>query len=145
MKSALSLAERFWSFVDKADGCWLWRGTRRSNGYGGFSYGLKRVGASRMAWELTHGNIPAGMLVCHHCDIPLCCNPAHLFLGSQRDNQRDASRKGRCGKQLPKEKVEHALALLSAGATYSEIMAKLRISTGSISNIKNRRQGFARP
>ena len=51
--------------------------------------------AHRIAWELTHGPIADGLFVLHTCDVPLCCNPQHLFLGTQRDNIRDAAAKGR--------------------------------------------------
>lgn len=51
--------------------------------------------AHRVAWELTHGAIADGLFVLHKCDVPLCCNPQHLFLGTQLDNLRDASAKGR--------------------------------------------------
>jgi len=53
------------------------------------------VYAHRLAWELTYGPIPDGMLVCHHCDNPICCRPDHLFLGTPSDNMQDALRKGR--------------------------------------------------
>jgi hypothetical protein len=48
-----------------------------------------------MAWMLTHGDIPDGLNVCHRCDVPLCCNPNHLFLGTQADNLADCRAKGR--------------------------------------------------
>lgn len=57
--------------------------------------GGKLVGAHRIAFELAWG-VPAGALfVCHRCDNVLCCNPAHLFLGTARDNARDMHTKGR--------------------------------------------------
>lgn len=61
---------RFWSKVDKTQsGCWLWP-LSPGHRYGVFSIGRKQVRAHRMAWELTNGRIPAGMCVCHKCDIP---------------------------------------------------------------------------
>ena len=48
-----------------------------------------------MAWELTYGPIPAGAFICHHCDVPACVRPGHLFLGTARDNTADMDAKGR--------------------------------------------------
>lgn len=48
-----------------------------------------------MAYESSTGDVPAGLLVCHHCDNPPCCNPAHLFLGTYQDNVDDMMSKGR--------------------------------------------------
>jgi HNH endonuclease len=98
--------ERFWEKVDKRgpDECWMWIGSRRRNGYGQIAaeydgVKLRVLIASRASWELAHGRpVPDGMQVCHHCDNPPCVNPAHLFLGSARDNAQDALKKGRVGK-----------------------------------------------
>lgn len=97
------LSERFWSYVDISDKCWNWTGPVTNYGYGRLHVGGRDgrdVGAHRIAWELLKGKIPSGLFVCHHCDNPRCVNPAHLFLGTQFDNMRDAGRKGR----LPQQK-----------------------------------------
>jgi hypothetical protein len=88
----------FWDAVDKSagpDGCWPWvRGTDRA-GYGSPLYSGRKTGAHRIAWTLTHGKIPRQLWVLHKCDNPPCCNPKHLFLGTQRDNIDDMITKGR--------------------------------------------------
>lgn len=52
----------------------------------------------RMTWTLTHGAIPDGMWALHRCDVPSCVNPAHLFLGTNADNNRDRGEKTRAGR-----------------------------------------------
>lgn len=81
----------FWATVDRAGDCWPWRGYRLPKGYGRWRHIL----AHRIAWMLTHGPIPVGFHVLHHCDHPWCCNPEHLWLGTNRDNIADRVNKGR--------------------------------------------------
>jgi len=75
--------------------CIEWRGTRTQSGYGQKYINGKRYRTHRLAWEWAYGPIPEGILVLHHCDNPPCCNPNHLFLGTQSDNMRDCAKKGR--------------------------------------------------
>lgn len=91
------LADRFWSRVQKADGCWLWTGTVNRHGYGQISSGASRrtLLAPRVSWELANGPIPDGLCVLHRCDIPGCVRPEHLFLGTKADNVRDMTAKAR--------------------------------------------------
>lgn len=92
-------SDRFWSKVDRTGtGCWLWLASLTGAGYGQFWLNGRREGAHRVAWELTYGPIPDGLLVCHDCpdgDNPRCVNPAHLFLGTTKDNADDMVAKGR--------------------------------------------------
>jgi hypothetical protein len=104
------------------DTCWMWSGARlKHRNYGVFyDVAIRRtVLAHRRAWEVTHGPIPAGQSVLHRCDNPPCCNPAHLFLGTQLDNMRDMARKGRRSRQAhaPKGRalsIAHRAALSAA-------------------------------
>lgn len=92
-------AERFWAHINRRDGeaaCWLWSGDYGNRGYGRTSSHPEiSVLAHRVAWTLANGAIPAGLSVCHRCDRPACCNPAHLFLDDNAGNTRDKVSKGR--------------------------------------------------
>jgi len=89
------LKDRFWSKVEKTDYCWNWTAHKDNKGYGRIEINGKNCYAHRISWEMHYGKIPEGLFVCHHCDNPLCINPKHLFLGTQKDNIRDAIKKGR--------------------------------------------------
>ena len=90
---------RFWSKVNilESDSCWEWTDHVDSGNYGRFKINGKSWKASRVAWTLINGEIPAEgkNCVCHSCDNPICVNPNHLFLGSIADNNLDRDKKGR--------------------------------------------------
>ena len=95
------LETRFWSNVDirSADECWSWKASRDHNGYGQFSVSSvlsqAKMGSHRLAYLLATGCVADGACVMHRCDNPACCNPAHLGVGTHRDNMQDRVRKGR--------------------------------------------------
>jgi hypothetical protein len=90
----LPIEERLWGRVAVNDktGCWEWQGNTGLRAAGTICLDGGRCVVSRLVYEMLVGPIPDGMLVCHRCDTPLCCNPSHLFLGTQADNIRDAAR-----------------------------------------------------
>jgi len=96
--SKISLAEYWESYTMPIpeSGCLIWLGsTDRAGRYGRIRKGEIDCSAHRFAYEQAHGTIPAGLMICHHCDVTLCVNHAHLFAGTQKDNLHDASMKGR--------------------------------------------------
>ena len=130
---------RFWSFVNKTDGCWLWTGATRGTGYGAIKVASKDTNASRVAWLLTRGPIFDGLHVLHRCDNPLCVRPDHLFLGTPLDNMRDASAKGRLarGEANPRSKltgpqVARLKAKLNAGEPRPHLAVEFGVSVETI-------------
>ena len=122
-----SVEERFWKKVDRSggkDACWLWLAGFRKKGqkYGAFYIRERKnnVPAHNIAFLLMNGYLSKGKIIMHSCDNPPCCNPAHLFEGTPKDNSDDKVKKGRQSKGLL-----HSLALMknrpSGNSHYSRI------------------------
>ena len=141
-----TLEERFWAKVDKSDGCWLWRGATIWSGYGKLWVSGAYVRAHRLSYELAHGPIPDGLCVCHRCDVRLCVNPSHLFLGTIVENLADMRAKGRQApvprlrgeahgrSKLTSDQVSRARALAGT-MRQADIAALLGVSQTHISRI----------
>lgn len=138
---------RFWAKVNKTAGCWLWTASVRNKGYGAFGYTVAgrsfQERAHRVSWMIHYGAIPENLCVLHNCpggDNPRCVNPAHLFLGTKADNNRDMRRKGRSvpggtygGAGYERGIRHHAAKLTDAGVLAIRAAAAAGESLGSIS------------
>ena len=144
MAKRKSTLERFESYAEPIPecGCWIWTGAVFNDGYGAFRRPKFTERAHRTAWWLYFGKIPKGALVLHKCDIPLCVNPEHLFLGTQKDNCSDAQQKRRHSHgekhgmhRLTEVDVLEVLAAKRAGETGVAIAKRFDVTTTTISAI----------
>jgi hypothetical protein len=103
-----AFVDRFWENVRRDRGCWAWSGPVCRDGYGKIGLGKRIYASHRIAFFLTKGLIAEGLIVCHTCDNPPCCNPDHLWLGTHADNADDKVNKGRSRKG-----VAHPRAILT--------------------------------
>lgn len=112
---------KFWAeFAGKhEDECWDTTRSVTKSGYGRTWVYPRLVYSHRIAWELTHGEIPPNMEICHKCDNPSCCNPKHLFVGTHLDNMQDSKNKGRNNHGPILHGVNHTLSKL----TDSDVLA----------------------
>jgi hypothetical protein len=153
--SSVAGQRRFWSKVKIGDfhECWEWERSCYSNGYGRFDIAVQKVAkprsialmTHRVAYFLTNKNLPDNMCVCHSCDNPKCCNPDHLFLGTQVENLNDMIAKGRKAvgekvnfAKLKESEVVEIRRLYAAGLTQQAIAAKFKVGRPGISHIVNR-------
>ena len=139
---------RFWSRVDKSGpgGCWLWTAGRSSAGYGKFALSKGDILLThRHSYKLHYGSLPAEMHVCHKCDVRLCVNPDHLFLGTHMDNMRDmkAKKRGAVGERhgmarLTEGQVLEIRSRIEQGATQTALSAEFGISPATVGMISRR-------
>jgi len=108
------------------DTCWLWTGTTDGR------YGLLDVAkAHRVSWTIRRGPIPPQAHVLHHCDVTLCVNPAHLFLGDPGVNARDRQAKGRTVLHRPRKLTEEAVRDIRASDESNVVLARSYGVTGA--------------
>jgi hypothetical protein len=136
------LSERFWAKVNKTDTCWLWTAGTTHSGYGSIRVKGKALRAHRVAYEMLVGPIPEGAVLMHSCDTPACCNPAHLSIGSQRENIHDAIEKGRtCHREkhwnykISPQDIMDIQAAHIGGATGRAIAKHFSVSESLVSKI----------
>ncbi len=128
----------FWDRVNKTDTCWLWDGSiRTTSGYGIAYHKGRSKAVHRWVWRSLHGEIPVGMFVCHKCDVPLCVNPEHLFLGTHANNMQDRAKKNRDNqkKKLSDMDVLTVRRLLAEGHSAGSISRLYGVSDTLICNI----------
>lgn len=178
MKSDIAITQlnnqdiaRFWSNVDKsaASGCWTWTLGLNQKGYGRFKANGQSLISHRVAWFIANRCLPGTkdgqrLCVCHACDVRTCCNPSHLFLGTDSDNVRDMDNKGRRSSglmhslamrefyhnggvngnaKLSVSDIEVIRTMRIRGASQREIARHFNVTQQCISVLLKRREGFA--
>lgn len=139
------MSDKFWDKVIKGPNCWVWTGCcngGKNGGYGTLTINRKQYRAHRISWEKRYGPIPKGGRICHTCDNRKCVRPHHLFLGTQTDNLRDCSKKGRISRgearPLSKLKIEQVKKIRKDTNTHTQIAKEYNISRQTVIRIKRR-------
>jgi hypothetical protein len=144
---------RFWSRVNKngpihpelKTPCWLWTGSLKRR-YGRFWVQGGDIRAHRYSYILHKGPIPEDLFVCHSCDVPICVNPDHLWLGTALQNNQDMHAKGRNADplaavpkhaKLTEDQILEIRQLWKGDLTGEKIADLFKISKASVSRIVN--------
>ncbi len=125
---------RGWRQEDAETGCILWTGPVGNHGYGYFYVSKGRYTSHRAAYETFVGPIPEGMMVCHKCDVKLCINPEHLFLGTVDDNMKDCAVKRRNWRKLADDEVRQIRSI--NGASHASLARCYGVSDVMIRHIR---------
>lgn len=129
------------SIPEPNTGCLLWEGgikhpkPGKTSIYGNVRLNGRMVGVHRVMFEAAYGPLPAGAQVLHRCDVGLCCNPAHLFLGDNASNIADKVAKDRASKKLTREKAMAMHEMKAAGVSQPEIARRFGVNQSTVSRI----------
>jgi hypothetical protein len=139
-----TVIKRFWSKVQKTEGCWTWTAYKTEKGYGRLTRGRPSpIGAHVVSWILHNGPIVNGLCVLHRCDNPTCVNPAHLWLGSRGDNNKDRNDKGRSADpynvKFTEKTVLEIRSLASIGLSSRQVGDRYAVHKSTIQRIWNRK------
>lgn len=120
--------DRFWGYVNRGCGCWLWKASTNSTGYGHIGINGKIHLAHRISYMLANGRYKSSKCILHKCDNPPCVKPSHLYIGDLKDNMRDAfSRKrlSRVGSRNSQAKLNEKIVVemrkLKGKKSYSNV------------------------
>ena len=123
-------------------GCWIWMGPGKTHGQIKIHGIPSPQRVHRIIWEHKNGPIPDGKLVCHKCDIGFCCNPEHLFAGTQLDNMMDKVKKGRQarGETIGNAKLNSAqvIEIRRSDEPYRVLSNKYGVSKRAIKAVRSR-------
>lgn len=121
--------EFFWKRVNVCapDECWEWTGAHNKLGYGTIVQDRKHLAAHRVSYLIHYNDLPSDKLVRHKCDNPKCVNPAHLELGTKKDNARDMVERDRSISLLTTKQVIKARKMRASGMKVRAIMKELDI------------------
>ena len=135
----------FWGKMERSEAplnCWLWTGAKEVKGYGKTTWQGKGIKTHRLAWLLAKGTLPK-LQVLHTCDTPLCCNPAHLYLGTDADNMQDKVKRNRQAKgndfsstKLTPQSVEKIRTTKGYGSG-NALAKEFNVNKSTISQIRN--------
>lgn len=137
MRGPIAIRLAAGSIPEPNTGCILWtKGATAQGRYGAIRAGNKVLMAHRAAWEVANGRpVPDGMCVCHKCDVTMCVNPDHLFLGTHDDNMDDKAQKRRAPLKYDDAMVQRIREMAVSGLSHSEISRRTGIPRPTISPI----------
>lgn len=141
---SLSDIVRLVKHLKRIDTCQVFIGGKTGNGYGVFGFGNGRYPAHRVAYYFATRYDPGTLDVCHTCDNPLCCNPRHLFLGTQDDNNKDRAHKGRYnnhGRKNPRARLteETVREILESKEHALDLANRYNVCRATIYNVRTGR------
>lgn len=120
--------------------CWLFNGRKSRSGYGLIKFkGIQRP-VHRFLYETFYGPIDKNLVCCHKCDVRNCINPAHIFIGTREDNQKDMKEKGRAAKgsrngmsKLTEDNIKNIFKLRKSGMMQKDIGKLFNVTQSHIS------------
>lgn len=129
------------SLRDPDRGCLIWQRSKTTGGYGNVTYQGVQTYTHRLAWEAANGRpVPAGMCVCHRCDVRNCVEPSHLFIGTIQDNVADmvSKRRHQWGERSASAKLstEDVAAIRALDATITVIGRRFGVNATYVAEIR---------
>lgn len=134
--------------VKKKNGCWIWKKSKNTFGYGKSCMNAKTISSHRASYIIFKGNIPKNILVLHTCDNPSCINPEHLYLGDHKKNHQDMIERDRAPK-FKKSKyswdiIKKCWEMKNQGFTYLQIGIKKNIPWSTVAALIKKYNKFIR-